>query len=175
MIKKYGILVTILLLWMGLNAQEESETESGLKHQLALLVGYTHIPSGFEEGKKTDALFVPTVGVDYFILFKEKWKLGLVVDYEFAKYLVNFKENELERDRALIIGILAGYEFAEGWSLLAGPGVEFEKNKNLVIFRSSIDYVFDLGNEWGLFPAFSYDFKQEYSSWSVTVGVSKTL
>jgi hypothetical protein len=88
-------------------------------------------------------------------------------------YLVSFNREELERSKALVTGILVGYEFANRWSFLFGPGVEFEKNKNLFILRASAEYEFELGKYWGLFPSVNYDFKKEYSSYSINIGVSK--
>ena len=72
-------------------------------------------------------------------------------------------------------GILVGYEFAERWSFMAGPGVEFEKNKNIGILRTTLEYEFELVESWGIFPSANYDFKQEYSTWSINVGVSKSF
>lgn len=169
----YVALISTLLLWKGMEAQEKVQTETGVKHQLAFVLGYTHIPSAFEEGNGSEAVFVPTVGVDYFIHFKEKWRIGVVVDYEFAKYLVDFNQEELKREGALITGILIGYAFAEKWNVLVGPGVELEKNKNIAVFRSGLEYEFELGGGWGLFPSANFDFKQEYSSYALNIGLSK--
>ena len=68
---------------------------------------------------------------------------------------------------------LAGYEIAPRWGFLFGPGWEFEKNKNLFIFRVSTEYEFEIGHDWGLFSSLNYDFKEEYSTWAFSVGVSK--
>ncbi|MGB5379241.1 hypothetical protein, partial [Muriicola sp.] len=122
-----------------------------------------------------ESVFVPTIGIDYFVQFTDGWKIGAVLDLEFGKYLVDFNREELERETALVTGVLVGYEFASRWSFLLGPGIEFEKNKNLFILRASAEYEFELGNHWGLFPSVNYDFKKEYSSWSVNIGISKRL
>ena len=53
--------------------------------------------------------------------------------------------------------------------------IEFEKHKNLFVLRASTEYEFELGESWALFPSFNYDFKEEYSTWSINIGVSKRL
>ncbi len=153
----------------------EGDVQEGRIHKVALVFGYTNIPSAFEEGNTSKSVFVPTIGVDYFVQFTKGWKIGAVLDLELADYLVDFNREELERSRAFVTGILVGYEFASHWSLLLGPGVEFEKHKNLFILRASAEYEFELGKHWGLFPSVNYDFKEEYSSWSVNIGISKRL
>jgi hypothetical protein len=61
--------------------------------------------------------------------------------------------------------------------LLVGPGIKFEKNKNLFIFRAGTEYEFELGNDWGLFPSFNFDFefKEKYSTWALIFIVSNRL
>jgi len=59
--------------------EEEAEQE-GKIHKAALVFGYTHIPSAFEEGHKSESVFVFTIGVDYFIQFAKGWKIGTVFD-----------------------------------------------------------------------------------------------
>ncbi len=154
---------------------EEEEQQEGKIHKVALVFGYTHIPSAFEDGETSKSVFVPTLGLDYFMQLAKGWKIGAVFDLELNNYLVNFNKEELEREKALVTGVLVGYEFAERWSFLLGPGIEFEKNKNLFIIRASAEYEFELGEDWGLFPSFNYDFKKEYSSWSINIGISKRL
>lgn len=174
--KTIFILSSLFFLSLMGNAQEEDEiNEAGISHKVAVVFGYTYIPVAFEEGKEEGSVFVPTLGLDYFMQFKERWKIGAVLDLELANYIVDLNREELERDKALVTGILVGYEFAPRWSFLIGPGMEFEKHENLFIIRMSTEYEFELGNNWGLFPSANYDLKKEYSTWSLNMGVSKRL
>jgi hypothetical protein len=95
------------------------------------------------------------------------------VDIELGKYVVEFQGENLKRETAFVTGLVAGYRILKGWSIFAGPGIEFEKNKNLFILRASMDYEFELGKNWGFAPVFSYDFKNEYNAYSFGVGVTK--
>ncbi len=174
--KNIAILLLALFLAIGSYAQENEEKANEEKvHKVALVFGYTYIPGALEDGKQSESVYAPTIGLDYFFRFSEKWKIGAVMDLEFATYRIEFESDELERENALVTGILIGYEVVDRWSVLLGPGVEFEKNKNLFILRASSEYEFELGNNWGLFPSFNYDFKKEYSTWSINVGISKSF
>lgn len=167
-------LIITLLSFNGY-AQEESgkESKEQLINQLSFVFGYTHIPEAFEEGKLNESVYVPTIGIDYFWGLNEKWFFGGVLDVELGSYSVNYGVKELERESALIIGALVGYEVAKNWALITGPAIEFEKNKNLFVFRAGTEYRFKLENNWAILPALNFDFKEEYSSWSIGIGLGK--
>jgi hypothetical protein len=177
MLNKKTLLILTFLMTYTCFSQEEKKVESNKEkiHKIALVFGYTHIPSAFENGEERNSVFVPTIGVDYFVQFTKGWKIGAVFDLELNNYLVDFNRGELEREKALVTGVLVGYEFRNRWSFLIGPGIEFEKNKNLFVLRASLEYEFELSEEWGLFPSVNYDFKEEYSTWSINIGISKRL
>ncbi len=161
-------------------AQEETEekeetAESGQEklHSLAFVFSYTHIPAATKDGKVEESVFVPTIGLDYFYEFSKKWFVGGAFDIELGKYEVDYEDEEITREIAVIFGAMVGYEVLPNLAVYLGPGIEFEKNKNLFIFRFSTEYSFELGNDWGLFPIFSYDFKKEYSSYALGLGLKK--
>ena len=126
---------------------QESDKEAIKPHKIALVLGVTHIPDAFEEGQFEKAVYVPTIGLDYFYQLDEKWKFGLAVDLELGNYLVDFNRAPLARENALLTAALVGFEIVPGWGIVAGPGMEFEKNKNLFIFRYGTEYEFELGND----------------------------
>jgi hypothetical protein len=101
--------------------------------------------------------------------------LGVALDLELGNYLVRFNRQDLAREKAIVTAALVGYEIAPRWGILVGPGIEFEKSKNLFILHSSVEYEFELGDNWGLFPSINYDFKEEYNTFSVNIGISKRL
>ncbi len=159
---------------LSTHAQEGSETEELEKrHSLAFTIGYTHIPEATKHGKTEESVFVPTLGLDYFYEFDEKWFLGAAFDVELGKYEVDYEDDEITREIAAVFAALVGYEALPGWALMVGPGIELEKNKNIFVVRFSTEYTFELGNDWGLFPVFTYDFKKEYSSYEFGLGLKR--
>ena len=166
-------LLFLLVITPALSQENEKEEET--KHKVILLVGLTHIPETIEEGEVLNSENVPTIGLDYFYTLNPKWAIGVVVDLELGKYAVNFGGENIPRENAVVTGVVAGYTLLKGWSVYAGPGVEFESNRNLFIFRATTEYEFELGKNWGLSPGFSYDFKKEYSTYALGVGISSSF
>ena len=113
------------------------------------------------------------MALDLYYYPAERWKLGLVIDLELNQYEVDFKGDRLPRENALVTGVVAGYELFPRFGLIFGPGVEFERNKSLFILRFGIEYAFFLGNGWELFPALNYDFKEEFDTYSLGIGIGK--
>ncbi len=84
-------------------AQEEFEKEEvNTPHSLSFVVGYTHIPEATKHGKTEEAVFVPTLGLDYLYEFREKWFVGAAFDIELGKYEVDFEEEEITREIAAV-------------------------------------------------------------------------
>ncbi|KAB1068457.1 hypothetical protein F6U93_07075 [Tamlana haliotis] len=167
-------LLVFFVFIIGLSAQESNEAErSETKNQINFVIGYTHIPRAFEDGREEDPVFVPTIGIDYFRELNEKWVLGLVMDLELTDYALEFNGDHLPRENAFLVGVIAGYELSEHWGIMAGPAIEFEDHKDLFVFRLATEYKIDLGESWLLLPSFNYDFKEEYGTWNLSVGVGK--
>ena len=154
------------------SGEGEHEVEAG-NFTIALVVGFTTIPSAREEEGSTESENLFTLGLDFFYHVAERWKLGAVLDLELAEYEVDFKGDRLPREKAVVTALVAGYEILPRWVVIAGPGIEFERNKNLFVFRIGTEYAVELGKNWELFPALNYDFKEEYNTFSVGVGIGK--
>ena len=171
---KFGPISFLLFLLVITPAisQEDNEEEQ-TKHRVAFLFGLTHIPRTIENGEMLKSEELPTIGIDYFYILNQKWHIGVVLDLELGKYAVDFDGENIPRENALVTGLVAVYRIYKGWSIFTGPGVEFEKNKNIFIIRAGMEYEFELGKNWGLAPAFSYDFKKEYSAYSLGFALSK--
>jgi len=123
---------------------QENDHEATGKHLVALTVGYTFVPSGTDlEAEQEEGFFVPTIGLDYMYKFHPKWEAGIVLDWELEQFLIFDKE--LERDRAFLTAIMIARKLTEQWNVQAGGGIEFEKNKNLAVFRCGTEYLFPLG------------------------------
>lgn len=172
--------IILLVFCISMNyslAQEEgvvkNEEEEEGKFGLALVLGYTYIPQARTEEGMTETEYLPTIGLDLFYYPAERWKLGLVIDLELNKYEVDFEGERLPRENPFVTGLVAGYELFPRFGLLFGPGIEFERNKTLFILRLGLEYMIRLGNSWELFPALNYDFKQEFNTYSLGIGVGK--
>ena len=172
-IKPISILLFLLVITHTFS--QENDEEEQTKHKVVLLLGLTHIPETTEEGEPLKSEEVPTIGVDYYYKLNPKWQLGVVVDLELGKYAVDFGGENIPRENAVVTGLVAGYTLLKGWSIFAGPGVEFERSRNIFIVRASTEYEFELGKNWGLAPALSFDFKKEYSTYSLGIGISKSF
>ena len=155
------------------NNEEETEDIEEGKFGLGLVLGYTYIPTARTEEGIEESEYLPTIGLDLFYYPVERWKLGLVIDLELNQYEVDFKGDRLPRENALVTGVVAGYELFPKFGLIFGPGVEFERNKSLFILRFGIEYAFILGNNWEIFPALNYDFKEEFDTYSLGIGIGK--
>jgi hypothetical protein len=174
------ILLICLLSLIPASAQQEiegredtNEREQEKRHSLAFVFGYTHIPGAKQDGKTEEDVFLPTLGLDYLYEFREKWFIGAAFDVELGKYEIDYEDDEISREIAVVFSGLVGYDVLPGWAVLAGPGIELEKNKNIFVFRFSTEYTFELGNDWGIYPNFTYDFKKEYGSFELGVGLKK--
>ena len=153
--------------------EEKGNEEGEGKFGAALVLGYTHIPAARAEEGVTESENLPTIGFDLYYYPWERWKFGLVIDLELNDYEVDFEDERLRRENALVTGLVAGYELFPRFGVVFGPGVEFERNKSFFILRFGVEYAFLLGNSWELFPVINYDFKKEYDTYSLGVGVGK--
>jgi hypothetical protein len=144
-----------------------------LHHRLSAGFGYTYVPKGVDESSEEEGIFVPTLSVEYFYKFSHKWSAGLMVDLELSQYVIPFLDDFLERNKALIIGAVGLYEPIIYWGIFAGAGIEIENHHNFAVIRAGTDYEFQLGNNWDISPSLAFDFKEEYTSWSLMVGVGK--
>lgn len=177
---KLRIFTTILCVFLTnltFGQEEEEEIKEGVEkpHEVAFVFGFSHIPAAFEEGEPEKEIYLPTIGFDYYYKLNEKWKLAFVLDFELAKYQVNFDGEEIKREGAIVTGLGIGYEVLPRWTIGFGPGLEFERNKNIIVFRFNTDYAFEIGNDFALAPYFNYDFKQEYDTFSIGIGLHKSF
>ena len=173
------ILLIFLLVGFGYSIyaqhheHDEAHHEDFMKHRIGFEIGSTYIPNGFKSEKGDQNIYMPTLGLEYFYRFSHKWSAGGMADLELGQYLIPFGQDELSRDKAFIFAVVGKYEIIPLWSVFAGPGIEIEHHKNFPVFRLGSDYEFLLGKGWDLSPTLSYDYKEEYSSWSLMLSFGK--
>jgi len=112
---------------------------------------------------------VPSLGLDYVRRVGHSWEIGLMLDYELDHYLI--VDKELERENAFIAVAGAAYNPIEHLAIFAGGGVELEANEHLFLFRIGTEYGIHLNDNWLIVPAFFFDWKKDYDTYSISLGV----
>lgn len=162
---------------VNLDQTIEIEENKIPRHKVSLILGHTHVPSGFSNGKKR-MLVVPSWGLDYNYLLNKKWAIGIHSDF----YTENFSvidfggKEEFVRERPIILTMVGSYNPHEKWSLIAGTGYEFAKEENLSIIRLGVERAWELPKEWEFIATLQYDLRLEvFNSWMLGLGISKSL
>ncbi len=152
---------------------ENTHEEKHKKFKVSFTLGVTHIPAAFEHGHEEKEVFVPTIGLDFFYIINHRWSMALIADVELEDYIVDFNREDLTREKAIILTLMGGYEIIPHWGLLFGGGIEFENNHNLGVLRVGTEYEFPLGRDWSFAPSFFFDYKEDFSTWALAVGIGK--
>lgn len=168
-----GTLAALVIAWPVLASGQESEGDEEPigKHKINFAFGYTFIPDGADDVEDDKGTWVPSAGVDYLYRIKHPWAVGVVVDQEFGEYLII--DQDLNRENATIVLGLVGLEMVSNWMMFGGVGVEFEKHKNLLVFRIGVEYEFFFGDGWAFSPNVFVDIKEEYASFAIEVAFGK--
>jgi hypothetical protein len=158
-----------LSVFSGFSQEEENEK----KNSLAITFSYAFVPKGAELGELNErGHFVPGLGLDYFYRPAERWSVGFIADLELAHYIIPSRK-ELERERALLFLGMGGYELAPKLAVLAGAGLEYEKHESLFVLRAAAEYEWEFIDDWYFPLGVYYDFKTEFDTWGVNVGLAK--
>tara|TARA_R110002050_G_scaffold195593_1_gene330459 strand:+ start:68171 stop:68698 length:528 start_codon:yes stop_codon:yes gene_type:complete len=155
-----------------ISQEQESTEEPETQHLISASFGYTFIPKATEiGGTEAKGVFVPSIGFDYFYRIAPKWEIGTMIDLELSDYLI--LEKDLEREKALVVAVLGAYKLTKHINVFAGGGIELENHHNLAVFRFGTEYIHYFNNGWILGPAFFYDIKEGYDTWSLAVAFGK--
>ncbi len=173
MMKKPIIAVLLFVLGPSFSfGQHKKEIEA--KNSIAFVQGITMIPSIKEEGVEGEAIgFINSYGLNYHRMLNHKWGVSWMNDLEVGEYFVTNKEDILKRENAFVSALTAHYHIAEGLEVFAGPGYEWERHKNLFVFRMGVEYQMLVANEWFLGPELFFDFKEKYHSWTLGLLIVK--
>ncbi|WP_066630395.1 hypothetical protein [Labilibacter marinus] len=152
------------------------------KHKLAFYSGFTHVAAAFyehETHEESTGKWIPTLGAEYYYTLSKKFDIGLIADIELDEYYIREKnEDELLRNNIVIAAAVARYKPIPRLGIFAGPGfetefIENEDSKSFMVIKVGIDYEVEIENGWELTPIFSYDCKEEYSSYSFGISIGK--
>lgn len=171
--------LTVLFILLVFNFQnlfaQEQEKEAFSHHKVALVLGHTHIPNAYQSTTGSQAVIVPSWGLNYDYLFNERWSIGVHFDMEIATYIIeNADGSDLERERPVIISLIGTYKLHKGLMIGGGFGKEFEAHQNFWVYKFGVEYEFELSEQWGLAPSLVIDIKENlYHSWTIGLGVGR--
>jgi hypothetical protein len=173
-LKKSILIIAFLLTSIITISQEHEQNKEHFKHfRISPIISHTYIPMATNEGDKT--VIVPSLGLDLEYWISEKFGFGLHNDLELETFEIE-KDEEIfiEKEYPVVLTFDALWKFHKEWILVFGSGVEFEKNENLFIIRTGLEYEVELGNHWDVAPTVFYDYRSNnYSTWSVGIGIGK--
>ena len=179
-----SILIIHGLILVAQNHEDGSDTEHGIDaehgksgHKITLVMANSFIDNSFSDQTK-GILIVPTFGFNYDYFFNSRWGLGIHTDILLQQYKVEKHGNQEEILRENPVGIAGMLLFKPNhqWTLMAGYGVEAEKNENFQMIRIGVEYGIALPKYWELGFSLEFDYKIDtYSSLMFGVGFSKML
>jgi len=178
--------IVSLLLWsthislaqdVDLDQAGDLEEREFHRHKMSLILGHSHVPAGFSNGKKR-MLVVPSWGLDYNFLINRKWAIGLHSDFYTENFaVIDFGgKEEFVRERPISLTLVGSYYLHEKWSLSAGTGYEFAKEENLSIIRLGVERAWELPKKWEFMATLQYDLRVGiFNSWMLGLGISKSI
>lgn len=150
------------------------EHHQDFKHfRISPVLSHTYIPMATNEGDKT--VIVPSLGLDLEYWFNEKLGFGFHNDLELETFeIITNDKLVIEKELPVVLTLDGLYKFSKNWIIIFGTGVEFEKNENLFIIRSGIEYEVEFGNHWDVAPTIFYDYRsRNFGTWSIGIGIGK--
>jgi len=177
-LNKYILPVFIFMLLTGSavaqdHATHEEHGQNILHHRLAAGFGYTFVPNGEKLANDKKGILVPTMAVEYIYKFSHTWSAGVSADLELGNYVIPFQNDSLTRKNALILAAVGIYEPIKYWAIFAGGGIEIEYHHNFTVLRAGTAYEFKIGHDWDITPSLIFDFKEEYTSWTLMLSAGK--
>ena len=185
---KIYIFSSILIIHgLGLSAQNHEDgtdvdhgtdaEHSSSGHKITLVMAYSFIDNSFLE-ENSAIRIVPTFGFNYDYFFNARWGLGLHTDIILQQFKVEKHggHEEIHRENPIGLAGMVLFKPNHRWTLMAGYGVEVEKNENFQMIRVGVEYGIELPKHWELGFSLEFDYKiKTYSSLMFGVGFSKML
>lgn len=163
----------LVLLYAPFTHAQHHEHASFGHLRVGLIISHTLIPT-LVEGEKEN-LLIPSWGMDIEYWITPRWGIGLHNDIEIETFEVLSGDHEyIERAYPLVFTLDAVWRPWRGLVLLAGPGVELERNRNLQVMRMGAEYEIEFHQGWDVTPNFFYDARSgAFDTWSLGLGVGK--
>ena len=136
------------------------------------MIGHTMLPIGHSSSEQ---LFVPSWGFDLEYWFGHTWGMGIHSDIEIEQFVVETnKMEQIKRKYPKVVTLETLFRPWGHFVLQGGPGIEFEPERNLPLFRVGVEYEWTVGHDWDVFPTFFYDYRFDvYNTWTIGLGVGK--
>jgi hypothetical protein len=144
-------------------------------HYVTGVFGFSFIPKAIESDKLNDILIVPTIGLNYDYHLNHRWSLGAHIDVILQQYEVERHDGDLFLERAFPVSanLVGGYHFIPQWMILAGGGMEFERDESFTMATLGIDYAFDIHEKWDTNVNAIFDYRfNAYSSFLIGISFS---
>jgi hypothetical protein len=150
--------------------QKEKEHRSNRPH-ITFVIGHTFLPQNTVEGTSTFA--IPSFGLDIEYFFSKKFGFGLHNDLELLNYKIKENNNSyINREYPLLVTADLLYKVNEEVIVFAGPGIEFEKERDLPVIRLGIEFLAHTGKHLTFSPIITYDHRIDaFNSLSVGIGI----
>ncbi len=155
-----------------------TENEEFKPHStIGLVISHAHVFAGKDETGKKKVLAMASWGIDYNYHLSSKWAVGLHTDIIIESFKVEEYGGEtIERSYPIAPALMGIYKPNHHWSLMAGAGGEFAKEKNFFLTRLGVEYGAEIRKGWEVFGSLAYDIKwNAYDTWVLGMGISKAF
>lgn len=176
------LLANMLILSIAYGQEKEhplaGESKSGM-FRIIVSQGHAHIKKAMLQGGDS-GISAAAYALDADYWFSNHLAFGVHSDVVLENYLIeehpgNDEYDILEREYPIAMVPVLLYKPWEHISFIGGIGPEFSKEKNLMVFRSGLEYGWELPKNWELVSTLTYDVKKTYDTWMIGFGVSKFL
>lgn len=167
-------LSALIALSVSFPQKEEGIVKEGkeeFEHKLMFSSGITLVPKTITTGGDKELAFVPTIGLDYAFDFHKYMGIGIISEFELAKYFIE-KDGQIEVEREnAFTGLLTFNVFPfRNFGIYLGGGAEIDRNKILPCITGGVEYELNFGKQWFGKVALQYNYLFEYSSIGFQVG-----
>ena len=160
-------------------AQEQEETdESHHKNVISISLAHALIKQNIENGTKD--WLIPAFMVDYNHFINEKWLVGIHSDFLLESFEIERFNSDgtedviLEREYPVLVVGAVSYIPVHHLAVIAGGGMEFEKEENFAVLRLGIEPYLNISEKWDMIFNLTYDIKiNGYDTWTIGVGIAR--
>lgn len=140
--------------------EEEEEERDFNKHHILFGIGHGVVSARTSFGEPRNLRLIPTLGFSYEFWTSEKLGLGLKNEIEVMTYVIEDNEGfEIERENPFSLSLTILYKLSEKFGLFLGPGIEFEANENLSLYKLGAFYELEIRKKWDITTEFTYELK----------------